>query len=76
MKPYEEYFQGIVDHLARLEEKKIRYLYRINEKVPDEYIRGLIRHFSTTDKYSIETKKCMSCKNTWDVIITIKYFGS
>lgn len=49
-----------------------KHIYKINELVSDKDVEALKIYFSDKPEYSVDFRKCLSCKNTWDIIIYLK----
>lgn len=74
MTGFNGYIEGVLEELAELEKNHRKYFFRINDKVPDDYINRLKKYFKDSEKYMVtQTRKCKSCNSTWDIIIEIKY---
>ena len=68
----EKYLQGILNEIERIKARNGRTLYRINDKITKRVARSVDRYFRNTSDYYIEMKRCATCTNEWDIIITFK----
>lgn len=60
--------------LKILDELKINNgrIYKINENITDIEANVVRSYFLDKPEYYVELKKCLSCKNTWDIIIYLE----
>jgi hypothetical protein len=68
MKKKSEWIKELTEDIIRLKNKGRKKLYLISAEMNTETANGIEKHFSDQG-YSVETKKCQSCKNNWDIII-------
>lgn len=64
----ELYLQGLINEIEMARAKARTKIYRMNAKISNRTVDYVKRYFVGLG-YDVETKKCMSCKGTWDIII-------
>ena len=72
MSEEEQYLEGLLGEIERRKSEGSKYLYRINSKITNEVAHYVENYFKDNPSYIIETRYCMSCKGTWDIIITFR----
>lgn len=65
----ELYLQGL---LAELEKKQKKAVFRVNDQITDSVAGFLRTYFKDKPEYYLELRKCAACKNSYDVILTLK----
>lgn len=70
-KTAEELLAEILKEIENTKSRGGHYVYRINEKISNSSVDYISRYFKNMPGYTFDSKKCMSCKGTWDLMITI-----
>lgn len=65
----EGYLQGLYLEIEQNKKEGKGGVYRINANITDEVGQYIKAHFIDNPHYIVETKKCMSCKQSWDIMI-------
>ena len=65
----ESYLREILRDIGKLRLRGKRFLYIINASISSKRAKYIKTFFESTPLYTIEIKKCQSCKNTYDIII-------
>jgi len=68
MKKKQEWITELTEDIIRLKNAGRKTLYLISAEMNTETANGIVKYFSDQG-YSLESKKCASCKNNWDIII-------
>lgn len=68
MKTKKEWIEELESDILRLKNKGRKTLYLISGEMNTETANGIIKHFADQE-YDVKSKKCLSCKNNWDIII-------
>lgn len=68
MKKKQEWITELTEDIIRLKEHGRKTLYLISAEMNTEIANGVVKHFSDQG-YIVESKKCRSCKNSWDIIL-------
>lgn len=68
MKNKSEWITELTEDIIRLKNVGRKTLYLISAEMTTEIANGVTKHFKEIG-YSVESKKCRSCKNNWDIII-------
>jgi hypothetical protein len=68
----EEYLQSLLSEIKRLKEQGRKGLYKINANIPDNTAKYITEYFTGRTDYTFESRRCMNCKGTWDIIIVFK----
>lgn len=68
MKTSEEWIEEIEAEIIRLDYKGIKTYYNILAEMTKDTANKIYTHFSET--YEAEVKRCNSCVNKYDIIIT------
>lgn len=68
MKKKSEWIRELEEDIVRLKSAGRKTLYVISGEMTSEIAKGVIKYFEDAG-YTVESKKCFSCKNNWDVII-------
>lgn len=69
MNEQETYLQKTLKEIDRLKSNNRKILFKASEKISDSIALYVKDYFEKQHGYTIEMKKCMSCKNSWDIII-------
>jgi hypothetical protein len=70
MTEQEEYILKIDKEIGLAELSGKAGLFKISEKVSDSIVYYLIDYLKNKyPDFLVETKKCLSCVNTWDILI-------
>lgn len=64
-----EYIQHLLSEIEVAKNKKLKGLFKINEQISSSTADAIKRYFKGNPEYSVELRKCKSCKNVWDIII-------
>ena len=65
----EAYLDRTLYNIERLKLKNKKSLYLINSKISSSTAKYIKDYFDASPEYRIEIKFCVSCKNTYDIII-------
>ncbi len=68
MKKKQEWITELTEDIIRLRNAGRKTLYLISAEMNTETANGVVKHFSDQG-YTVESKKCQSCKNSWDIIL-------
>ena len=68
----QRYLDSILAKIDTARAKNKPGIYLMNAKIPDNTAKFLVRYFTGSYAYEVDAKKCMSCKGTWDIMITFK----
>jgi hypothetical protein len=70
----DKYLAGLLDEIDRARERGRKTVFRISDKVLDGTVMYVKNYFSANPDTNVtaEFKKCQSCNNVWDIIITLK----
>lgn len=68
MKKKIEWIIELTEDIIRLKNVKRKTLYLISAEMTTDTAKAVVKHFKD-EGYSVESKKCLSCKNSWDIII-------
>ena len=71
MKKKQEWITEIESDIIRLKEHGRKTCYLISAEMNTEIANAIEKYF-LNQGYSVETKKCSSCVNKWDVILQWK----
>ena len=69
MKKKQEWITELTEDIIRLKGAGRKTLYLISAEMNNETATAIENYFKEQG-YSVESKKCRSCKNNWDVIIS------
>ena len=65
----QEYLEGILAEIETAKTYNYKGVYRVNDKISDEIALYVKAYFEHGNMYRTEIRKCLSCLNTWDVLI-------
>ncbi len=68
MKKKSEWIAELTNDIARLKGVNRKTLFLISAEMTNEIATAVVKHFKDVG-YTVESKKCSSCKNSWDIII-------
>lgn len=68
MKNKNEWITELTEDIIRLKNVNRKTLYLISAEMNTDIATAVVKHFKD-EGYSVESKKCLSCKNSWDIII-------
>lgn len=68
MKKKQEWITELTEDIVRLKNVGRKTLYLISAEMTNAIATGVVNHFKEAG-YTVESKKCSSCKNSWDIII-------
>lgn len=68
MKKKTEWITELTEDIVRLKNVGRKTLYLISAEMTNEVATAVVKHFKD-NSYIVESKKCLSCKNSWDIII-------
>lgn len=71
MKKKQEWITELSEDIIRLKEHGRKTLYLISAEMNTETAKGVVKHFSDQG-YIVESKRCASCVNKWDLILQWK----
>lgn len=71
MKKKSEWIEELESDIIRHKGYGRKTLYLISAEMNTETANGIVKHF-LDQGYSVESKKCASCKNNWDLILQWK----
>jgi hypothetical protein len=64
------YLDSILKEIDAKKEAGRKGVYRINEKITLRAARYVETYFKNNPGYFVSIKKCMQCRNEWDIIIS------
>ena len=68
MKNKDEWIAELTEEIIRLKNLNRKSLYLISAEMTTDIASGVVNHFKE-DGYSVESNKCLSCRNSWDIIL-------
>lgn len=68
MKKKQDWITELTEDIIRLKKAGRKTLYLISAEMNTETSNGIVKHFSDQG-YDVESKKCGSCRNKWDLIL-------
>jgi len=68
MKKKTEWITELTEDIIRLKNVNRKTLYLISAEMTTDIATAVIKYFKDAG-YVVESKKCASCKNSWDIII-------
>lgn len=71
MKSKKEWIEELESDIIRLKSYGRKTLYLISAEMNTETANGIVKNF-LDQGYIVESKKCLSCKNNWDIILQWK----
>ncbi len=71
MKKKQEWITELTEDIIRLKNAGRKTLYLISAEMNSEIANGVMKHFQELG-YLVESKRCASCVNKWDLILQWK----
>lgn len=68
MKKKADWITELTEDIVRLKGVNRKTLYLISAEMTTGIATGVVNHFKEAG-YIVESKKCLSCRNSWDIII-------
>lgn len=69
MKKKTEWITELTEDIVRLKNVNRKTLYLISAEMNTDTAKGIEEHFLKIG-YGVEIRKCLSCKKSWDLIIS------
>lgn len=71
MKKKSEWITELTEDIIRLKNAGRKTLYLISAEMNTETANGIVKHF-LDQGYDVDSKRCASCVNKWDIILQWK----
>lgn len=68
MKKKTEWITELTEDIVRLKSVNRKTLYLISAEMTTDIATAVVKHFKDAG-YTVESKRCLTCKNSWDIII-------